>query len=133
MLVTRCSEQTRRKAVTQSLGDYSGPRSPCQPGRQRLENVRELLAFFFVGARTTAGRQDCCPLHEGATKANPVKTGDAKLRGYRTPCVPRRSSRRTSRRRGYACLRQQLGDGRRGARSARRVRTPTQSHSAVSA
>ena len=86
---------------------------------------------FFLSAlaqRTSAGFLS--PL-QGARKANPVKAGDAKLRGYRTPCVPRRSSCRTSRRRGYAWLRQELGNGRRGAWAARGVRTPTRSHSAA--
>src|SRR4029077_13792958 len=96
-----------------------------------LERVRELLAFFCCRHSRNRRRQDCCPLLEGATKANPVKAGDTKLRGYRTPSVPRRSSRRTSRRRGHAFLRTKLGNGRRWARAARGVRTPVESDSAA--
>jgi hypothetical protein len=31
----RCSEQNRRKMVTQSFGATARQSSPCQPGRQR--------------------------------------------------------------------------------------------------
>src|SRR5436309_9927031 len=125
----RCSEQNRRKTVTQSFRGLPRPKVATSARPPATRDSRELLAIFFGRRSHNARRQDSCPLLRGATKANPVKTGDAKLRGYRTPCVLGRSSRRTSRRRGYAWLRQELGNGRRGARAARGVRTPNRSHS----
>src|SRR5690606_30154312 len=44
-----CSEQTRRKAGTQSYGANAGP-PPCSPGRQ-LSNHHSILAAFFVCCR----------------------------------------------------------------------------------
>src|SRR5437016_551604 len=100
---TRCSEQNRRKTVTQSFRGLQQPK-----GRHVSPAASDSRIFascwpFFVGARTTQVLKDSCPLLEGATKANPAKAGDAKLRGYRTPCVPGRSSRRTSLERG-SCI-----------------------------
>src|SRR2546425_12815649 len=128
---TRCSEQNRRKAVTQSFRGLQRRNVATSARPPATREFSRAAGLFFVGARPTQVLKDSCPLLEGAIKANPVKAGDAKLRGYRTPCVPCQSSRRTSRRSGYAWLRQEWGNGRRGARAARGVRTPSRSHSAA--
>src|SRR5206468_656167 len=60
-------------------GTTATKQSPCQPGRQRLEKASSGLAAFFVFVI----RLDRIPLWGAATKANPAKAGDAKLRGYR--------------------------------------------------
>src|SRR6185312_9332424 len=86
---TRCSEQNRRKAMTQSYGTTATP-LPSPPGRQRVDpNGSTLAALCFLVAQTTfLGRIDSQPPRPGEReKANPAKAGDAKPRGYRTRCA----------------------------------------------
>src|SRR5207302_9835537 len=107
----------RRKVLTQTFRRLQRHKVATSALPPATREVSRATGDFFCRRSQNAGPKDSCPLLEGATKANPVKTGDAKLRGYRTPCVPCQSSRRTSRRSGYAWLRQELGNGRRGSRA----------------
>src|SRR6266550_2982638 len=81
----RCSEQNRRKAVTQSHGTTatSVATSAGPPAHRPFGSKLAALRFFWVSnKRSSAGRS---PLPRGsAKKANPAKAGDAKPRGYRT-------------------------------------------------
>src|SRR5438093_8529473 len=49
----RCSEQNRRKTVTQSFRGLPRPKVATSARPPATRDFRELLAIFFVGAHTT--------------------------------------------------------------------------------
>src|SRR5258705_377215 len=121
---TRCSEQNRRKAMTQSYGTNATP-LPSPPGRQRIDpQGSTLAACCFLGRSDKRRSAVFAPPRPGEReKAKPVKAGDAKPRGYRTRRACHASRAAETLGRGYVRSRQEVlvaaGAGAsRGVRSA---------------